>query len=102
MARTKTAFGSRFDDVIMLHAGEITFHGPANQISAFFDDMGFPCPGNFNPADHVSRSGSVLGHRSGGFWVELVNQNDPKCSTCLVLLFGFRSPNSWIAHAIVS
>jgi len=42
-----------FDDVIMLHAGEITFHGPSNRISAHFDNLGFPCPSNFNPADHV-------------------------------------------------
>lgn len=42
-----------FDDVIMLHAGEITFHGPSNRISAHFEALGFPCPSNFNPADHV-------------------------------------------------
>lgn len=42
-----------FDDVIMLHAGEITYHGPAVQISQHFDELGFPCPSNFNPADHV-------------------------------------------------
>ena len=35
------------------HAGEITYHGPAAKIAAHFESLGFPCPSNFNPADHV-------------------------------------------------
>ncbi|CAJ1354546.1 unnamed protein product [Effrenium voratum] len=44
---------AKFDDVIILHAGEITYHGPAAKIAAHFESLGFPCPSNFNPADHV-------------------------------------------------
>jgi len=41
------------DDVIILHDGDVTYHGPAAKLSAYFDQLGFPCPANFNPADHV-------------------------------------------------
>ncbi|CAJ1422261.1 unnamed protein product [Effrenium voratum] len=42
-----------FDDVIILHAGEITYHGPASEMTSHFSDLGYPCPANFNPADHI-------------------------------------------------
>ncbi|CAE7034882.1 st [Symbiodinium natans] len=44
---------AKFDDVIILHGGEVTYHGPADHISTHFDVLGYPCPANFNPADHV-------------------------------------------------
>jgi len=42
-----------FDDVIILHGGEVTYHGSASTIASHFKVMGYPCPANFNPADHV-------------------------------------------------
>lgn len=42
-----------FDDVVIMHAGELTYHGDASAISAHFGELGFACPSNFNPADHV-------------------------------------------------
>mmetsp|Transcript_105347 Transcript_105347/g.187284 ORF Transcript_105347/g.187284 Transcript_105347/m.187284 type:complete len:662 (-) Transcript_105347:55-2040(-) len=42
-----------FDDVVMLHAGEIAYHGPASDLAEHFNKLGFACPANFNPADHV-------------------------------------------------
>jgi ABC-type multidrug transport system ATPase subunit len=42
-----------FDDVVMLHDGEVVFHGPVDVLSGYFGDLGFPCRQNFNPADHV-------------------------------------------------
>eukprot|EP00439_Symbiodinium_sp_Y106_P004971 s1653_g1.t1 len=44
---------AKFDDVIILHGGEVTYHGPAEHIATHFDVLGYPCPANFNPADHV-------------------------------------------------
>ncbi|CAE7759180.1 ABCG2 [Symbiodinium sp. CCMP2456] len=44
---------AKFDDVIILHGGEVTYHGPAEHIATHFDVLGYPCPSNFNPADHV-------------------------------------------------
>lgn len=42
-----------FDDVIILHAGQVAYHGPAKELARHFDTLGFPCPEKFNPADHV-------------------------------------------------
>lgn len=42
-----------FDDVIMLHDGEVVYHGEVEQLPHHFAELGFPCKKNFNPADHV-------------------------------------------------
>lgn len=42
-----------FDDVIILHEGQVAFHGPSKKLALHFDSLGYPCPQNFNPADHV-------------------------------------------------
>jgi ABC-type multidrug transport system ATPase subunit len=42
-----------FDDIIILHDGDLAYQGPANKLASHFDALGFPCPKNFNPADHV-------------------------------------------------
>ncbi|CAE8621696.1 unnamed protein product [Polarella glacialis] len=42
-----------FDDIVILHAGEVAYHGPANDLAKHFEQLGFPCPANFNPGDHV-------------------------------------------------
>jgi len=42
-----------FKDVVILHAGGVVFHGPAEQLAGHFEGLGYPCPESFNPADHV-------------------------------------------------
>lgn len=42
-----------FDSVIILHDGEVAYHGPVQQLPLHFEKLGFPCKSNFNPADHV-------------------------------------------------
>jgi len=42
-----------FDDVIMLHDGEVVYHGEVEELPRHFAELGFPCKKNFNPADHV-------------------------------------------------
>jgi ABC-type multidrug transport system ATPase subunit/ABC-type multidrug transport system permease subunit len=42
-----------FDSVIILHDGEVAYHGPVQQLPFHFEKLGFPCKSNFNPADHV-------------------------------------------------
>jgi len=42
-----------FDNVILLHDGEVVYNGPNDKISEYFDQRGFPCRKNFNPADHI-------------------------------------------------
>mmetsp|Transcript_96922 Transcript_96922/g.211909 ORF Transcript_96922/g.211909 Transcript_96922/m.211909 type:complete len:696 (-) Transcript_96922:403-2490(-) len=41
-----------FDDVVVLHDGEVVYHGPVQSLAHHFDHWE-PCPANFNPADHV-------------------------------------------------
>lgn len=41
------------DDVMILHEGEACFHGPAENLVGHFEQLGFPCPPNYNPADRV-------------------------------------------------
>jgi len=41
-----------FDDVIILHTGEVVYHGPVGLLSGHFGQWE-ACPLNFNPADHV-------------------------------------------------
>lgn len=42
-----------FDDIIMLHGGDVVYQGPVSELPGYFDELGFPCKANFNPADHV-------------------------------------------------
>jgi len=42
-----------FDDVILLHDGSVVYHGPVPELPRHFEELGFPCKQNFNPADHV-------------------------------------------------
>eukprot|EP00928_Gymnodinium_smaydae_P029715 TRINITY_DN22300_c0_g1_i1.p1 TRINITY_DN22300_c0_g1~~TRINITY_DN22300_c0_g1_i1.p1 ORF type:complete len:682 (+),score=91.49 TRINITY_DN22300_c0_g1_i1:46-2046(+) len=44
---------SMFDDVILLHDGETVYHGSVQELASHFEQLGYPCPANFNPADHV-------------------------------------------------
>ncbi|KAF8316101.1 P-loop containing nucleoside triphosphate hydrolase protein [Clavulina sp. PMI_390] len=44
---------SLFDEVLFLAGGHAMYQGPINNVVAYFDNLGFPCPGHTNPADHV-------------------------------------------------
>jgi ABC-type multidrug transport system ATPase subunit len=41
------------DDLLVLHEGEVFFQGPADRLTGHMESIGFPCPTNFNPADHA-------------------------------------------------
>ena len=43
---------SLFDRLILMCDGNIVFQGPARDASVYFGTIGFPCPPNYNPADH--------------------------------------------------
>jgi hypothetical protein len=40
--------------------GRVAFAGPTKDAMAFFESVGHPSPGNFNPADHYIRVLSVV------------------------------------------
>lgn len=40
-----------FDLLLLLSEGKAIYYGPAEQATAFFSSVGFPCPAEFNPAD---------------------------------------------------
>lgn len=42
-----------FDDVVVLHAGKVAYHGPQKNIAIHFESLGHKCPRNYNPADFV-------------------------------------------------
>ena len=49
---------TRFDSLLLLAEGRTAYLGPAVKTKQFFADLGYPCPQDFNPADHFV---SVLG-----------------------------------------
>lgn len=44
---------SQLHDVLVLHKGEVCYLGRAEQLVAHFQQLGFPCPSHYNPADHA-------------------------------------------------
>ena len=44
-----------FDWLILMCDGNIDYQGPAQAVAAYFGSIGFPCPANYNPADHILR-----------------------------------------------
>merc|ERR1719427_2077717 len=43
---------AKFDRLLLLAEGRTAYLGNANTAAQFFDSVGFPCPMNYNPADH--------------------------------------------------
>ncbi|PAA52991.1 hypothetical protein BOX15_Mlig012313g4 [Macrostomum lignano] len=41
-----------FDQLMLMAEGRVAYLGPASDALGFFADCGYPCPANFNPADH--------------------------------------------------
>ncbi|CAB4026460.1 white-like, partial [Paramuricea clavata] len=48
-----------FNKIIILAEGRITYLGPSNEAVSYFGSIGFPCPGNYNPADFFIRTLTV-------------------------------------------
>uniref|UniRef100_K3WZI3 ABC transporter domain-containing protein n=1 Tax=Globisporangium ultimum (strain ATCC 200006 / CBS 805.95 / DAOM BR144) TaxID=431595 RepID=K3WZI3_GLOUD len=44
---------SLFDDVMILNAGEVMYHGPREQIVDYFEGLGFECPPGRDVADYL-------------------------------------------------
>ncbi|XP_026190489.1 ABC transporter G family member ARB_01379, partial [Cyclospora cayetanensis] len=42
-----------FDELMLLHRGQIVFQGPAVECNAYFARLGLRCPSQFNPADFL-------------------------------------------------
>lgn len=48
-----SAIFAEFDNVIVLAEGTLQYFGPANHCSKHFNQIGYECPSNFNPADFM-------------------------------------------------
>lgn len=45
---------TQFGNILLLaKGGQVAFNGPSSQILPYFSDVGHPCPGLTNPADHI-------------------------------------------------
>eukprot|EP00388_Colpodella_angusta_P019903 GDKJ01049720.1.p1 GENE.GDKJ01049720.1~~GDKJ01049720.1.p1 ORF type:complete len:639 (+),score=92.38 GDKJ01049720.1:37-1953(+) len=44
-----------FDWLLLLSEGRIAYHGPRDQVVAYFTSIGYPCPLDENPADYLIR-----------------------------------------------
>lgn len=42
-----------FDTVLLIGKGRTIYFGPAKNAKDFFAELGYPCPGGYNPADHL-------------------------------------------------
>lgn len=42
-----------FDSVLLLNDGELMYHGPADRVTAYFEELGFQCPGGRDIADFL-------------------------------------------------
>ena len=41
-----------FDKLLLLARGKIAYFGPAKDATTYFGNVGYPCPKQYNPADH--------------------------------------------------
>lgn len=42
-----------FDNLILLNKGLVMYHGPATEVTDFFEARGNPVPPNYNPGDWI-------------------------------------------------
>ena len=42
-----------FDKLILMAQGRLAYLGPTRDARAFIEMAGYPCPPNYNPADHI-------------------------------------------------
>jgi len=50
---------SYFDRLLLLGTGQTVYHGSIEGASKFYQSCGYPCPLNYNPADHFVESVSI-------------------------------------------
>uniref|UniRef100_H2Z062 ABC transporter domain-containing protein n=1 Tax=Ciona savignyi TaxID=51511 RepID=H2Z062_CIOSA len=64
-----------FDDLMILSTGRVVYHGEAAAAMQHYTDNGFPCPTNYNPADHYIMKISMI---PGDQWkCDLQKTNNP-------------------------
>ncbi|GMF24231.1 unnamed protein product [Phytophthora lilii] len=51
-----------FDDVMILNEGELMYHGPCNQVEAYFETLGFKSPPGRDIADYLLDLGTKQQH----------------------------------------
>lgn len=49
-----------FDHVLIMSEGRVAFMGNSDQALQFYNDAGYPCPNNFNPADFYIKTMAVV------------------------------------------
>ncbi|CAK8695533.1 unnamed protein product [Clavelina lepadiformis] len=49
-----------FDRLLLLALGQVVFHGDAKDAITHYANIGYPCPANYNPADHYIMAISVI------------------------------------------
>ena len=51
---------NKFDKLLLLAEGQIAYHGKASDAINFFSSINYPCPENYNPADHFIQTLAVI------------------------------------------
>ena len=50
----RSSIWTLLDDIVLLAAnGRLVYHGPREEVLSYFRNLGFPCPSNTNPAEHL-------------------------------------------------
>ena len=49
-----------FDKLILMAQGRLAYVGPARDARAFIEMAGYPCPQNYNPADHILHTLAIV------------------------------------------
>ena len=49
-----------FDKLILMAQGRLAYLGPTKDAKAFIEMTGYPCPPNYNPADHILHTLAVV------------------------------------------
>ena len=49
-----------FDKLILMAQGRLAYLGPTKDAKAFIEMAGYPCPPNYNPADHILHTLAVV------------------------------------------
>lgn len=50
----RSSIFAKFSDLILLSEGGVVYNGPADKAVQFFEDQGFKCPPNYNPAEFLA------------------------------------------------
>ncbi|ETO60182.1 hypothetical protein F444_21581, partial [Phytophthora nicotianae P1976] len=64
-----------FDDVMILNAGEVMYHGPCDRVQSYFEGLGFSCPPERDLADFLLDLGTSQQHR---YEVDSYQKNHPR------------------------